>query len=1432
MAEIKNVERPSTDLSSQIIKETILVDASNQPIDENVSVWVFKCRLCNAEFERLHDMAQHIVKVHDGKKSVGENGVRKCTWVYKCAICFTDLETKLQIDKHISDHGINKFYRCKICSVYFTREDLNQHKFMPCGKKLSNSSAKSQLPTEIDRKEHEIQNKEKIGGNSLKPPPGDNLEKLVVPVHEVEKLKTANSEFGKKDRKPQEKNNVKIVKPPDKLEKLSKPVDVVKSPMTESEEGNTNDSEQEKQNLFKNGKIWPCGKCEQCLRKDCGLCVPCLDKKKFGGKNTLRKKCVLKICPIQEKLKQEQQASKDAETVTKPLDKSNYHLALKQGHIKSNLVIVDKQTEPVHENNEPKNSKNQMKDTNELSVPTKNSKKVAKNQQCDEKQNDQIKETFDSFFNEFFKNSTEGTNEVIEKQVKPVHEEKPKVDSELKEQNLEKNAKIKITMHKESISCHICNSQLLSEFGLKNHLKMFHGNIKQNNPPTINQDSSLKCLKCDRMFPTEFGMKEHLKVFHKAVDNSNVLIEKQVHEGKIQTFVCDATEGAIAVHKEKFIETDLQCSVCSVEVSSIENLKNHVESVHGLKLKLRVDNNSTEQAEQVHERKEQISDETQLPTSPKTLAQLKKSNSMISKSFENSEEPNTEKNSNQTTTEELVNPVASETPTTDKNRLELIKEAKNISVLHEEKNIFIESSSPEEDAEVAKSADKIPQNLFMQQLNQIKNKLSNNVHDGKKPNERENLTLESRKKDQGGLNKGPSFLCPICCRYFWSANNLNYHISEVHEKEYFTKTSAAAVEDEKSDLPSDVSKSANSSMKSGGSPEKIEKQVQSGNKRRRVRCKICEACLGRDCKQCVYCIDMPKYGGPGRMKQTCEKRRCLDPFESPIEIQSESVEVKIKKDPSNKPLEISDAEEESKIKISNRNKEMFDKKDNFIENSEEKSLLLNKSIDKCDRILASDKNKLPNGYDIVWSFKCTGPGKGHYFQECIAEFKTKDEMTRHNRTVHEGKDTFHRKYYFDYKCAICSLQFCGTSKSSFIEHIEIFHPLIVENLSIDKSSDLTKYEVFVDDSKVLNIMSYKCKVCLKEFKRKDDMIYHNAKIHGGVQLFDQKNVYVSNVYAWYYMCAICSVEYSKIHQITDHVKSKHSVSVKTTDKLKEIDDKNSSVYEGNNSSVHEENSSSVHEGTNSTVHEENNFDHGKQNEGITTSLNQENEINNSAVDPLLIEPNEASICQALEENNSCEKVLTPYDYLWIFQCKVCSVEFKGKGDMTSHSLQTKHSCNFKCTICALEFTETNCLNEHVKIFHPAEIIKRAEKPVWIKLNGKPVKIVEHNRDIDLPWSLLAFKCKICKKDYKGASKELEFKRRDIMIQHNAMVHEGKDFYKDKYVSNYAWVFQCGFCRNEFSSQASITQHVKLLHKVEIVNQHYNRKPSPIQGRAD
>ena len=47
---------------------------------------------------------------------------------------------------------------------------------------------------------------------------------------------------------------------------------------------------------------------------------------------------------------------------------------------------------------------------------------------------------------------------------------------------------------------------------------------------------------------------------------------------------------------------------------------------------------------------------------------------------------------------------------------------------------------------------------------------------------------------------------------------------------------------------------------------------------RRVRCKQCDACLRDDCRECVFCRDMRKHGGPGTMKQTCIKRRCLNPI--------------------------------------------------------------------------------------------------------------------------------------------------------------------------------------------------------------------------------------------------------------------------------------------------------------------------------------------------------------------------------------------------------------------------------------------------------------------------------------------------------------------------------------------------------------------------
>ncbi|CAG0913770.1 unnamed protein product [Notodromas monacha] len=55
------------------------------------------------------------------------------------------------------------------------------------------------------------------------------------------------------------------------------------------------------------------------------------------------------------------------------------------------------------------------------------------------------------------------------------------------------------------------------------------------------------------------------------------------------------------------------------------------------------------------------------------------------------------------------------------------------------------------------------------------------------------------------------------------------------------------------------------------------KKARGKKRRRRLRCKACEACLRSDCGVCVFCVDMPKFGGRGRLRQACHERQCLNP---------------------------------------------------------------------------------------------------------------------------------------------------------------------------------------------------------------------------------------------------------------------------------------------------------------------------------------------------------------------------------------------------------------------------------------------------------------------------------------------------------------------------------------------------------------------------
>ena len=49
----------------------------------------------------------------------------------------------------------------------------------------------------------------------------------------------------------------------------------------------------------------------------------------------------------------------------------------------------------------------------------------------------------------------------------------------------------------------------------------------------------------------------------------------------------------------------------------------------------------------------------------------------------------------------------------------------------------------------------------------------------------------------------------------------------------------------------------------------------SGKKKKVGSCGQCEACSREDCRQCIYCIDMRKYGGPNRLRKRCIRRRCM-----------------------------------------------------------------------------------------------------------------------------------------------------------------------------------------------------------------------------------------------------------------------------------------------------------------------------------------------------------------------------------------------------------------------------------------------------------------------------------------------------------------------------------------------------------------------------
>ncbi|KAM6945077.1 lysine (K)-specific demethylase 2Ba isoform 1-T1 [Lycodopsis pacificus] len=91
-------------------------------------------------------------------------------------------------------------------------------------------------------------------------------------------------------------------------------------------------------------------------------------------------------------------------------------------------------------------------------------------------------------------------------------------------------------------------------------------------------------------------------------------------------------------------------------------------------------------------------------------------------------------------------------------------------------------------------------------------------------------------------------------------------------------------DDEEYDSESEQQRAANrpkpkvgTSSSSSSAVKLPSNRSSSGARRRRTRCRKCEACLRTECGECHFCKDMKKFGGPGRMKQSCIMRQCIAP---------------------------------------------------------------------------------------------------------------------------------------------------------------------------------------------------------------------------------------------------------------------------------------------------------------------------------------------------------------------------------------------------------------------------------------------------------------------------------------------------------------------------------------------------------------------------
>lgn len=76
-------------------------------------------------------------------------------------------------------------------------------------------------------------------------------------------------------------------------------------------------------------------------------------------------------------------------------------------------------------------------------------------------------------------------------------------------------------------------------------------------------------------------------------------------------------------------------------------------------------------------------------------------------------------------------------------------------------------------------------------------------------------------------------------------------------------------------LANQVEKEAEQQQCNNNNASSSSSDGSNGRRRPAIQCHKCTHCAAPDCAKCRFCLDKPKFGGPGRLKQKCVERRCV-----------------------------------------------------------------------------------------------------------------------------------------------------------------------------------------------------------------------------------------------------------------------------------------------------------------------------------------------------------------------------------------------------------------------------------------------------------------------------------------------------------------------------------------------------------------------------